>query len=69
MVATVRDNLSVTRGAINGVNMDIMLDSGSSVSLIRKDMANQMKKPTVLSPSVRPSLVTDYLLLTTYRGW
>ena len=38
--------------------MDIMLDSGSSVSLIRKDMANQMKNPTVLLPSVRPSLVT-----------
>ena len=40
---SVREKLSVTKGTINGVDMDIMLDSGSSVSLLRKDVASQMK--------------------------
>ena len=55
MVASVRE---VTKRTINGVNMDIMLDSGSSVSLLHKDVASQMKEATSTSPSIRPQLVT-----------
>ena len=35
-----------------------MLDSGSSVSLLHKDVVSQMKENTSTSPSVRPQLVT-----------
>lgn len=49
MVASVKEKL--TKGTING--MDIMLDSGSSVSLLRNDVASQMKNPVLISPTVK----------------
>ena len=58
MVTSVREKLSVTKGTINGVDMDIMLDSRSSVSLLHKDVVSQMKEATLTSPSIRPQLVT-----------
>lgn len=58
LVASVKENLSVTKGTVNGMDMDIILDSGSSVSLLCKDVASQMKNPILISPTVRPQLVT-----------
>ena len=42
MVASVQNSLSVVRGFVNGVGLDIMLDSGSSVSLLRQDIVEKV---------------------------
>ena len=55
MVASIQNNLSVVRGFVSG---DIMLDSGSSVSLLRQDIVSQMGKVVKIFPQAQPKLVT-----------
>ena len=58
MVASVQNSLSVVRGFVNGVGVDIMLDSGSSVSLLRQDIVSRMEKVVQIFPQSQPKLVT-----------
>ena len=58
MVASVQNSLSVVRGFVNGVGVDIMLNSGSSVSLLRQDIVSQMEKVVQIFPQSQPKLVT-----------
>ena len=58
MVASVQNSLSVVCGFVNGVGVDIMLDSGSSVSLLRQDIVSQMEKVVQIFPQSQPKLVT-----------
>ena len=54
MVVSVQDSLSV----VCGVGVDIMLDSGSSISLLRQDIVSQMEKVAQIFPQSQPKLVT-----------
>jgi len=50
MVAAVRTNAAVITGLLGGVPMEIMLDSGSAVSLIRRDMISPQMTSVVHIP-------------------
>ena len=54
-VAAMRTNAAVVTGLLGGVAMEMMLDSGSAVSLVRKDMmSSQMNNVTQISlPAVK----------------
>ena len=43
LVTTTKNKLATVHGELFGVPIDIMLDSGSSVSLIRQDVAHKAK--------------------------
>ena len=50
VVAVVRNKAATTRGIIGGVEAEVMLDSGSSVSLVRQEVLSQAPKmPSVAS--------------------
>ena len=42
MIAAVRSNTAIIRGQLGSVDMDMMLDSGSSVSLVRKNVLSEV---------------------------
>ena len=42
VIAAVRSNTPIVRGQLGSVDMDMMLDSGSSVSLVRKDILSEV---------------------------
>ena len=44
MVAAVRNKAAITKGRIGGVEAEVMLDSGSSVSLVRQEVLSQAPK-------------------------
>ena len=57
-VAVVKSQATVVKGQLGGVTVDLMLDSGSSVSLVQCDILSNIKN-IVDTPQVRPShLVT-----------
>ena len=58
MVPTVSNKLAIVKGLINGVSTDIMLDSGSSISLLRQDIVRQMNDPIKISPTIKRQVVT-----------
>ena len=42
VIAAVRSNTAIIRGQLGSVDMDMMLDSGSSVSLVRKNILSEV---------------------------
>ena len=57
-VAAVRTNAAVVTGLLGGVAMEMMLDSGSAVSLVRKDMISPQMMNIVQVPLPPVKLVT-----------
>ena len=43
-VASIRSGVSVGDGLVGGIMAEVMLDSGSSVSLVRHDIAKRFKR-------------------------
>ena len=53
-----RTNSAVVTGLLEGVSMEMMLDSGSAVSLVRKDMISPQMNNVVYIPLPLVKLVT-----------
>ena len=69
VIATVRSNTVIVRGQLGSVDMDMMLDSGSSVSLVRKDIllevsgvcAAASRELRLVTPAGEPIPVLGYV--------
>ena len=57
-VAAMRTNAAVVTGLLGGVAMEMMLDSGSAVSLVRKDMMSSQMNNVTQIPLPAVKLVT-----------
>ena len=58
MVSAIRTNAAIINGLLGGVPMEIMLDSGSAVSLIRQDMISPLMTSVIHIPLPQVKLVT-----------
>jgi len=52
-VAVVKSQATIVKGKLGGVSLDLMLDSGSSVSLVQCDILSSIQN-NVDTPQVRP---------------
>ena len=50
VVATVRSNTAITRGLLDQKDVDMLVDSGSSISLIQEGVAIAFSRPIKKSP-------------------
>ena len=57
-VASVKSQAAVLTGTLGGIRSEMMLDSGSAVSLVRQSLVTQLKKAVKLQPVPLLKLIT-----------
>ena len=57
-VAAVRTKAAVIKGKVGGVATEMMVDSGSSVSIVRKEVLDQSQGITKIRPAPQLQLIT-----------
>ena len=57
-VASVKSQATVLTGTLGGIRSEMILDSGSAVSLVRQSLVTQLKKAVKLQPVPLLKLIT-----------
>ena len=57
-VASIRSDISVVQGLVGGMTVEVVLGSGSSVSLVRSDIAKRFNGTTIAGDMPKLRLVS-----------